>query len=575
MTNNIHHASEEEARALAEASREQDWSGRSFLRNLFLGDLRVEWIDPFPITPLSDDYLDFEARLRHFMETQVDPVKIDETGEYGDDVLRGLADLGAFGMKIDKKYGGLGFNQREYGKAIELVAQYEGSLVALLSAAQSIGLPQPLKLFDTPDQKAKYLPRCAAGAITAFALTEPDVGSDPARLATIAERTEDGDFILNGNKLWITNGTIAEMMVVMARVKGSDRITAFIVECDWEGVEVAHRCHFMGLRALANGVITFDNVRVPKENIIHKEGAGLKVALITLNTGRLSLPVACLGGAKRSLTWVRDWSNQRVQWGLPIGQHEAISHTIADMAATTYAMDSWCDLAQELSMRDGYDIRLEAAAAKEWGSTRSWRLVDDVMQVRGGRGYETEASLKDRGDTPYPVERNFRDARINRIFEGSSEIMHLFMAREMVDKHLQVAGPLLDPKSHEHQAEGATRCHRVLRHLVPQAVDRNPPVGCLRSFWQTLSPYAVRREVVPSPCSRRVPRHDQVSHQDGTKTGVLVSHRRHRHGARGDDRHGHPNPGSYRRRRPKSGPPQRAHRVVLPQRHPVRPSTIP
>ena len=447
MANQIHNASEEEARELAESSRETDWSGKSFLRNLFLGDFRADWIDPFPITPLSERYLAFEAKLRHFLETKVDSDKIDRTGEYGDDVLDGLRKMGAFGIKIDRQYGGLGFNQREYGKAMECVAGYDGSLVALLSAAQSIGLPQPLKLFGTPEQKKQWLPRCAAGAITAFALTEPDVGSDPARLATIATRTETGDFILNGKKLWITNGTIAEMMVVMARMGDTGKISAFIVDCASEGVAVERRCHFMGLKALANGVITFDDVRVPKENIIFKEGSGLKVALVTLNTGRLSLPVACVGGAKKTLTWLRDWTNERVQWGLPIGRHEAISHKLADMSSTIYAMDSWCDLAQELSMREGYDIRLEAATAKEWGSTRSWDMLDEVMQIRGGRGYETADSLKARGEKPFPVERTFRDARINRIFEGSSEIMHLFMAREMVDKHLQVAGALLDPKS--------------------------------------------------------------------------------------------------------------------------------
>jgi len=355
--------------------------------------------------------------------------------------------MGAFGMKIDKKYGGLGLTQAEYCKAVELVGAYDGNLTALLSAHMSIGIPQPLKLFGTEEQKQEYLTRCAKGAISAFALTEPDVGSDPARLATKVTRLDNGDYEISGEKLWITNGTIADLMVVMARHDDTGKISAFVVECDWEGVSVGHRCRFMGLKALANGVIKFDKVRVPAKNLVGKEGMGLKIALITLNTGRLSLPAACLGGARMGLNWARDYASERVQWGQPVGRHEAIAHKLADLGATTYALESWQHMANELAMRKGYDIRLEAATAKEWGSTRGWDMIDELMQIRGGRGYETETSLIERGEKPYPVERMMRDSRINRIFEGSSEIMHLFMAREMVDPHLKVAGTLLDPKA--------------------------------------------------------------------------------------------------------------------------------
>jgi alkylation response protein AidB-like acyl-CoA dehydrogenase len=307
-------------------------------------------------------------------------------------------------------------------------------------------VPQPLKIFGTKEQKEKYLPICARGGVSAFALTEPDVGSDPARLATLATKTPEGDYIITGKKLWITNGCIAELMVVMARDPDTKKISAFVVETDWEGVSVDYRCQFMGLRALENGVILFDNVRVPKENLIGKEGQGLKIALVTLNTGRLSLPAACMGGARRCIEASRTFAGERVQWGAAVGKHEAISHKIADMTGQIFAMESWCYLANEMAMRKGYDIRLEAATAKEWGSTRSWDIIDDTMQILGGRGYETEMSLRGRGEEAYGIERAMRDARINRIFEGSSEIMHLFMARELVDKHLKVAGDFLDPK---------------------------------------------------------------------------------------------------------------------------------
>lgn len=468
---------EQQAREVAEEAREADWTKPSFAKHLFLGRFTLDLVHPFPRPTPDEDARteEFLTSLRNLCRDMSGP-KIERDARIPDDYIRGLAGLGCFGMKIPVEYGGLGLSQVAYNRALMVVACVHPSLGALISAHQSIGVPEPLKLAGTPEQKKRFLPRCARGAISAFLLTEPDVGSDPARLATTAVPVDDGRaYELDGVKLWTTNGVVAELLVVMARVPKSDGhrggISAFVVEADSPGITVERRNSFMGLRGIENGLTRMSKVRVPAENLVGREGDGLKIALTTLNAGRLAIPAMCAGAGKWALKIAREWSGARVQWGKALGEHEAVAAKISFIAATSYALESVVELSGQMNDEERNDIRIEAALAKLWASEMGCAIADELIQIRGGRGYETAESLAARGERAVPAEQMARDLRINRIFEGSSEIMRLLVAREAVDAHLRAAGDLIDPKaSLETKARAAAKASGFYAKWLPSLV---------------------------------------------------------------------------------------------------------
>jgi alkylation response protein AidB-like acyl-CoA dehydrogenase len=469
--------------AVAESARDKaSYSG--FLAGLFETDVRWDLFTSIGIPQLSPAALDFLDRFKIAL-IPLNPERVDNEGELPEPVLKTLAGIGAFGIKIPKRFGGLGLTQSEYQRVATLCASLDASLTVLLSAAQSIGVPEPLRLFGTEEQKAKYLPRLAQGEISGFALTERNVGCDISKVETYAIRViENGKTVayrLTGEKFFITNSAkqngefLASMLVVIARIvdrpeelqdpQAQKRFGAFIVETHWPGCSVT-RLRFEGVRGIYNGIPTFTNVHVPVENRLGNEDDGLRIALATLTVGRLTLPAACSGGLKQCLSVMRWWGRTRVQWNKPIGEHTLIGEKLCRTAAYTLALDAVMAFCGAWANKKG-DLRLESAAAKIIGSEWYWEVVNDLFQVRGGRGFMTVESQRSIGEFSIPVMRMLRDARVNLVWEGTSEILRIWMAREALAPYIDKGIAFLKESSSAKAAALSYYARMAVRSRLP------------------------------------------------------------------------------------------------------------
>jgi acyl-CoA dehydrogenase family protein 9 len=402
-----------------EAMREQ-----SFMKSLFFGAIEEGLIFPWPDLAAAevDTLHTMLDSLRRFFELRVDSAEIDRQQRIPDEVLVGLKELGCFGMLVPQSHGGVGLSNTGYARIVQEVAGWDSSVAVTLGAHQSIGLKGVL-VFGTEDQKRRYLPRLATGEIVAaFALTEPGAGSDAAAIQTRAELQADGSYLLNGSKIWISNGGFADAFTVFARTSPADegtkpKITAFFVERGW-GVKTGPNEHKLGIRGSSTTEVYFENVRVPAENVLGDPGRGFKVAMEVLNSGRLGLASGCVGLCKRVIKLAVERCQERRAFGRPIGEFGLIKDKIAMMMADTWALD--CVTYLTTGMIDGgvNDFSVESAICKVYGSETCWRVVNESQQIAAGIGYMAE----------YPYERLMRDARVNLIFEGTNEILRAFIA---------------------------------------------------------------------------------------------------------------------------------------------------
>jgi len=445
-------------------------AGASFMAGLYEGrpdfDLLLPPDEPAEERAAGEAYC---KTVQSFLTAHVDPDEIERTAKIPDAVLQGLFKLGAFGMKIPKQYGGLGFSYKNYGRVLTLMASWNYSLALTVAVPQSIGIAIPILLFGNEQQKNTFLPRVAREDLSAFALTEPITGSDAANIRTEAVLDSTGrTFVVNGEKLWCTNGTIARYVTLIARVparhtqqngkrvwvpapdgKGAeDRVhTAFILDMTSSGVQIRQRCQFEGCRGIENAHMTFHDVQIPADSLIGEIGKGLNYALTILNVGRaISIPALCLGMAKQAWQPTLDRANERSTFQKPLAERQTQQMRIGHMATTLFAMESLAQLVWHLADQQRYDIRIEAAVAKIFCSEETIRFLKDAQIIFGGIGYETAESKGVRGEPAFGIEQLVRDAEMGRIGEGATDILKPYVAREGLNSHLERARNLFDER---------------------------------------------------------------------------------------------------------------------------------
>jgi alkylation response protein AidB-like acyl-CoA dehydrogenase len=438
-------------------------TGRSFMAGLFVGRPDFSLLLTAEESPEQKAAWErYRPTLETFLHTQVDPDEIERTAKIPRAVLQGLLRLGAFALKIPMEYGGLGFSYANYGRALTLMASWSNILALTVAVPQSIGIAMPLLLFGTEEQRRRYLPVVARDAISAFALTEPVTGSDAANIRAEAVLDSDGtDFVVNGEKLWCTNGSIARYITLIARVPAQrvqdsggtrwvpvsggrgaeDHVhTAFILDMESPGVRVRQRCEFEGCRGIENASLAFTDVRIPAANVIGEVGRGLKYALTILNVGRaVSIPAICLGMAKQAWQPTIDRANQRVTFHKPLSERQTQRMRLGRMAVSLFTMQAVASSVWRMADEQGYDVRIEAAIAKIFCSETTIHFLRDAQIMFGGMGYETADSKRVRGEPAFGIEQLVRDAEMYRIGEGATDILRPFVAREGLAPHLDRA----------------------------------------------------------------------------------------------------------------------------------------
>ena len=411
------------------------------VKNYFWGRLRENLLYPYPDIAKESPEETAEcdrllAELEDYLKNEHPSVEIDQEQYIPEWVIKKLFDIGALGMTIPKEHGGLGMGITSYNRVLETIGKYCGSTAVMVSAHQSIGC-KAVMLFGTDKQKREWLPKLAREWLSAFCLSEPNVGCDAGGQETRCEVSEDGEYyILNGEKKWATSGAISGLFTVMCKQKmadGKDKVTALVCHPDMEGVDIFSKNRSKAcIRGTWQARIKFTNVKVPKDHLLHKEGRGLNVALTCLNYGRCTLSAGMLGGAKRAMDQAIKWSQTRYQFQRPLADFELVQQKIAHMAALTYAMDSVLYMTTGMLDRHDEDIMVETAICKVFCSEMGWRAVNDAVQIMGGESMMTENE----------VERIFRDSRINTIVEGANEVMQSFIfaygGKQLAEKMLGI-----------------------------------------------------------------------------------------------------------------------------------------